>query len=215
MDIESWTTNRLILKHTKEEDFNELSKFLLNYQVSKYIPKYPHQIRSIEDAKPFFDKHLFNDLIVYTIRIKESNEAIGQCGFYKTDEMLCLFYWLGSEFQGKGYASEATIEFSNYIFQKSPQKKFIISLHDDNVKSRKLAQQIIDYMIIENPEWKFLDQDDGCEIYEVVSIDEKIVKLKQNDTNEVRNVNKSTFPDEFLKVGTKEIVNTRSLIISK
>lgn len=215
MNIKNWTTNRLILQSTKEEDFDELCKFLLDYQVSKYIPKYPHQIRSIEDAKPFFMKHLFNDLTVYTIRIKENNEAIGQYGYYQNDEMLAVFYWLGSEFQGKGYASEATIEFSNYIFQKSPKPKFVISLHDDNLKSRKLAQKIIDYMIKENPEWNFLDHDDGCETYEVVSIDEKTVKLKQNENNEIRIVNKSTFPDEFMSVGAKEIVDTRSLIITK
>ena len=215
MNIKNWTTNRLILQSTKEEDFDELCKFLLDYQVSKYIPKYPHQIRSIEDAKPFFYKNLFDNLTVYTIRIKDNNEAIGQYGYFKNDEMIAAFYWLGSEFQGKGYASEASIEISNQIFRKTPQQKFVISLHDENLKSRKLAQKIIDYMIKENPNWEFIDHDDGCETYEVISIDDQTVKLKQIESKETKIVNKSTFPDEFMAVGAKEIVDTRSLIITK
>lgn len=94
-------------------------------------------------------------------------------------DIMLIYYWIGLEFQGKGYASEAIIELSNHIFQNSSQEKIIISLHKNNIKSCKLAYKIINYMLKENPNWSFIERDDGKEEFEVVSIDENIVKLKQ------------------------------------
>lgn len=56
MDIETWNASRLILNKTKEEDFNELGPLLLNYETSKFIPKYPIQIRTVDSAKIFLMK---------------------------------------------------------------------------------------------------------------------------------------------------------------
>lgn len=218
MDIDNWNTSRLILNLTKEEDFNELGPLLLNYETSKFIPKYPIQIRTIERAKLFFNANLFNKSIpcnYFTIRIKDSNKAIGQFAFSTFEDIMLIYYWIGLEFQGKGYASEAIIELSNHIFKNSPQEKFIISLHKNNIKSCKLANKIINYMLKENPNWSFLERDDGKEEFEVVSIDKNSVKLKQIGCDEFRIVDKSTFPDEFLEVGKKEVVDMQSLIISK
>lgn len=215
MNIKNWETDRLEIERTEEEDLNELSPLLLNYETSKFVSKYPKQFRSVEDAKNFIFYNLYSGLISFTIRIKGDRTVIGQFGFSIFEDLIYLFYWLGLNFQGKGYASESLIELSNKIFKKSKQQtKFIISLHKDNLKSRKLADKIVKFMLNDNPGWTLFERDDGMEEYEVFSIDENFVHLK-NDSDEYRIVYKSTFPDEFLEIGKKETLNLLSLIVTK
>ncbi|KAK8857610.1 hypothetical protein M9Y10_016015 [Tritrichomonas musculus] len=217
MNVE-WKTMRLIIKRTVEEDFEELGPLLLDYNITKYLLKNPVQIRNIESAKSFFYDYLFNGIISFTIRIKSTNEVIGQIGYPYESDNLSIFYWIGSKFQDQGFASEATIGLTNYIFRKSLKKKFQIQFHKENEKSSKLAVKIISFILQQNPDWVSLTKEDQIENYQIINIDHLFVrmKLQSNDQEDrIDCADKSTFPDEFLIVGQKIQIHLNFFVISK
>lgn len=147
MNIEKWATERLILTPTKEEDLDELAPMLLNEKVSMYLNEHISKIPTIEAAKSFLLSILSYYNIVFTIKTKEHNQIIGQTGFIGINGELSIYFWLGTEYQGKGYASEATVELSYNIFTKLNYRTFSVSFFTNNIASRKVAYKIGEVML--------------------------------------------------------------------
>lgn len=220
MYIKEWITERLILKPTQEEDHDELAPMLLDDNVTKYLYEHLTKIPSIEFAKSFLSSVLSSYAITFTIRIKDTNEAIGQIGYGGTPGVLDVFYWLGSKYQKKGYASEAAVELSYEIFKKSNFNVFSISFYANNMPSRKLAYKIGENLLNKNPEWIVIDKEDKITECEIVDLSDKYVTIKMNVVGDMMCSSylccyKSAFPDEYLSVGTKYTEKLRFFDIAK
>lgn len=220
MNIEKWTTERLILELTTEQDIDELAPMLLDDNVSMYLNEHISKIPTIEMAKSFLSSVRAFYNLTYTIRIKETNEAIGQIGYCIYLGDLTIFYWLGTKYQGKGYASEATVDLSHEIFSKSNIQTFSISFYTCNIASRKLAYKIGEKMLQQNPKWIVLDKEDKMTECEVMYLDEECVLIKAQDNLNSKSetyfsCSRNTIPDEYLHIGKKYTERLRYFDISK
>ena len=205
MNIEKWATERLILTPTKEEDLDELAPMLLNEKVSMYLNEHISKIPTIEAAKSFLLSILSYYNIVFTIKTKEHNQIIGQTGFIGINFELSIYFWLGTEYQGKGYASEATVELSYNIFTKFNYRTFSVSFFTNNIASRKVAYKICEVMLNRNPKWIVIDKEDKVSYCEVFDIGEKYVTIRINNSENSSvsyiSCNKNYIPDQYLQIG--------------
>lgn len=221
MSSDNWITERLIIKPTNEEDYNELAKLVIDKEVSYTIDEFPFMFRTIKAAREFVAS-LENG---FTIRMKDTNVIIGQFGYQLSDGDIYMFYWIGSEYQNKGFASEAAIEFSNDYFEKSKSDKFNIEFSPLNVSSAKLAHKIIQFMLQKHPDWIFIEEEEEVEDFVVQSIsDENVYLVKKEDFEKMqkgffccrcRTIEKEKFPEELSHVGAKISTYTKIYIISK
>lgn len=147
-------TERLILSSTSSDDLEILSEYLLNYDVTKYIdPSVKEGFSTKEQALEFLtaeNKDQYNEALEFTIKLKDSNIPIG-----KVDVMICrrdngnfaMFgYWLGKNFQKKGYAIEACYYIFNKVLNASDINLIYIACESKNVASSRLATDILTYL---------------------------------------------------------------------
>lgn len=221
MDGDNWVTKRLIIKPTIEKDYDELAKLVFDKKVFSTIDSLPFDFRTIKAAREFVSS-LENG---FTIRLRDTNEAIGQFGYQDSDGDIDMFYWIGSKYQGKKFASEATIEFSNYYFEKSKSDKFIIEYSPQNIPSGKLAHKICEFMLQKHPDWLLVDKEDEIENFVVQNVsDEAVYYIKEEDYEKMQKclhccrcnaIEKDIFPEELSKRGAKFSTHIKFCIVSK
>ena len=78
--------------------------------------------------------------------IKDGNTPIGKLDFNLIDNSIYPGYWLGKDFQGKGYMSEACLELCNKVFNASDVKILYIACDFKNQNSINLAKKIFFYI---------------------------------------------------------------------
>ena len=221
MNTNEWETDRLILKLTNIEDLEYLAPMLLDDNVTKYLTEHVYKIPNIISSKSFLKDVLKNYFLVYTIRIKTTNEIIGQIGYCGNERnRLEIFYWIGAEYQGQGYGTESVVELSNELFKQLEFDIFSICFHEENISSQKLAQKIGSRMLEDNPTWTVIDREDRVTECEIVYIDEEyvIIKEKIKDEKIVENyncANKQEIPIEYTQIGKKYTEKLCFLEISK
>ena len=78
------------------------------------------------------------------IFIKRKEELIGDIGIhFLSDNKQCeIGYTLSSDYQGKGYATEAVRSVINYLFYDLKKHRIIASVDPRNVKSIELLKRI-------------------------------------------------------------------------
>lgn len=156
-NIGRFETNRLILEPTTDADFNILAEYLMNPEVTRYLD--PSLIDKVfltkEEALEFLNKKAENQTIEFTIKLKDNGLPIGIIDAMIFENNLVMFgYWLGKEFQKKGYAREAAYGFCNKVFNAEDVETCYISCLEKNCSSWNLAKDIIDYLQNHNPNVK-------------------------------------------------------------
>lgn len=154
---QKFVTERLLITKTTEEDLDPLSEYLLNKDVTKYLdpdPKIKNGFKTKGEALEFLKSKPsdeFTKVLEFTIKLKENNKPIGKLDLMVWgDSTLYLGYWLGKDFQGKGYMSEACFELCNKAFNASDIKMLYIACDFENQGSVKLSRKILDYIEKEN-----------------------------------------------------------------
>lgn len=210
---EEWVTDRLIVKPSTSEDLPELGKMFVSYNVSKYMMSIPLQLYSEKQAEDFLKQNILERYAKpYTIKLKESGKIIGQIAYLVVGSgCLELTYWLGEDYQGKGYASEAIIDLSDCIFSRAHNLNSLkIEFMKENVASKKLATKIVSNLINSNPSYELVAMPDKIKNVEVMKVGEMSVFLRS--TNEDSSLGKSVnyssrmkdiFPQEYMKEGIK------------
>lgn len=204
---ENWVTDRLILTPSKKEDLPELAKLFSDYSVTKYIEIDPLQIYSDSDAKMYLEEFIFDDnTSTYTINRKEDGAKIGQIAYHvHNEEIVELTYWLGKPYQGKGYASEAVVDLSNYIFSNDQNLKFLyIEFIKENVCSKLLAIKIVSNILEKNPDCKVKAIPDKSIKMKIINVFESYVELEkrsENFSNKAVTITKELrfFPQEYIQ----------------
>ncbi|MCP4981535.1 MAG: GNAT family N-acetyltransferase [Gammaproteobacteria bacterium] len=141
-------TERLILRLTKNEDFNELYDNLFSVQeVMQYLP--PKKKLSRSEATEFFTKIFSFDKekIGMSILIeKHSGKTIGFAGYlpcnYLDVEDVELGYGLEKGSWGKGYASEAGHALVNFAFNTLDYNRLLATVNAKNEGSIKVIEKI-------------------------------------------------------------------------
>ena len=144
-------TERLILEPVNSNDLDILSDYLMNKEVTRYL--HPSLYKGFSDkneALAFLKRDIefeSEELVGFTIKLKASRIPIGQVEALMNPGKEVMFgYWLGKDFQGKGYAQEACCSFCSQFFNALDVESVSIYCDPKNNRSYKLASKILDFL---------------------------------------------------------------------
>ena len=157
----SYETERLLLERTKVEDYESLAKIIFNKNINYYYQRPILYLENIEKAKEFVISQTTNS-VSFTIKQKKDDEKaipMGQIGFYYVDRTckeIGVFYYIGEDFQKKGYAGEAACPLIRHLFENLPCTNFIkIDWQEDNIGSKKIAEKIMEEILKYHPTYHY------------------------------------------------------------
>lgn len=143
-------TERLVIKPYKEEDLEECFKLMQNKELFKYVDM---NVMSHEDYKGLFKWLMdcyevdFDEDFKYSfnITLKESGTHIGWCGIGGIEfdhNQKEIFYLIGREYWGKGYAKEASVALLDYGFNVMGVKEIVGLCKQENIASKKVLENM-------------------------------------------------------------------------
>lgn len=149
-------------KFTKEDEKSWLSFFTKNDRLHFLgigISK-THEVLAGEWVDKQMSRYRTEGLGLLAIVDKTTDIIVGSCGIMprviNNQHELEIGYSIKPEFWGKGYATEAAIEFRKFGFKNNMAKRFISIIHKENEDSMKVAiknqmQPLFEYTYLEMP----------------------------------------------------------------
>lgn len=140
-------TERLVLRLFQKSDAAAVTKLCNNYNIYKdtlYLP-YPY---SIEDALSWIEGHLenfnANKSYEFAITDKESGEIYGAIALSNNQRFSNgeIAYWIGEEFWGNGYATEAAQAILQFAFDEKKYHKVFARYFHSNLASGRVMQKL-------------------------------------------------------------------------
>ena len=141
------TTERLVLRPFQKSDAETVAKLCNNYNIYKntlYLP-YPY---TLEDALSWIDRHPknFKDNRAYEFAItdKETGELYGAIALSNNQKFNQgeIAYWIGEEFWGNGYATEAAQAIVQFAFKVKQLHKVFARYFSSNPASGRVLQKL-------------------------------------------------------------------------
>ncbi|TCZ80883.1 N-acetyltransferase [Paenibacillus albiflavus] len=141
------TTNRLILRLFQQSDAEAVAKLCNNYNLYKstlYLP-YPY---AIEDALTWMERHLdnFNANRSYEFAVtdKESGKLYGAIALSNNQNFNNgeIAYWIGEEYWGNGYATEAAEAIVQFAFDEKLYHKVFARYFSSNPASGRVIEKL-------------------------------------------------------------------------
>lgn len=141
------TTNRLLLRQFQNSDAEAVALLCNNYSIYKntlYLP-YPY---TIEDAlkwiEPHHENYTANKSYEFAITDKDSGEVYGAIALtnnkrFNNGEMA---YWIGEEFWGNGFATEAAQAILQFAFDEKQYHKVFARYFKSNPASGRVMQKL-------------------------------------------------------------------------
>ena len=130
------TTPDLVLRAPTRDDVADIAVLANNHKVSSMLEALPY---------PYYDKHAeeFIDQVskpaagecVFAITDAVSGKLMGMCGLHLVNRRFSLphmGYWLGEEFWGKGYATQAARALVDLFFEAGTEDVLLISVLSTN-----------------------------------------------------------------------------------
>lgn len=141
------TTKRLVLRLFQKSDAAAVTKLCNNYNIYEstlYLP-YPY---SIEDALSWIEHHLdnFNANKSYEFAITDtkSGELYGAIALSNHQKFNNgeIAYWIGEEYWGKGYATEAAQAILQFAFEEKQYHKVFARYFKSNPASGRVVEKL-------------------------------------------------------------------------
>jgi len=141
------TTERLVIRLFQESDAVNVANLCNNYNIYKntlYLP-YPY---SVDDAKSWIQNHLenYNNEMSYEFAItdKENGELYGAIALLSNQKFNNgeIAYWIGEEFWGNGYATEAAQAILWFAFNEKHLHKVFARYFKTNPASGRVMQKL-------------------------------------------------------------------------
>ncbi len=139
-------TDRLILRHFTNDDFNDLYAVLGNPKVMKFSLNGPYSKDKVEEElKGILISDQLKALSRYAVIIKEEQKLIGFCGFflYKDDDGDADYeigYRFLPEYWGNGYATETAKATIPYAFNNHEIKSIAAVVEKENIASIRVLE---------------------------------------------------------------------------
>ena len=133
-------TKRLVLKKIEPKDINELISNLNNWDIVKWLSNVPYPYTNT-DASNWINKSKKEEL---SLNIYYKNTLIGGITIDKrnNDNNDVLGYWIGKEYWGFGFATEACYSIISYFFSNTLELKIYASHILGNEKSKKILTNL-------------------------------------------------------------------------
>lgn len=141
------TTNRLLLRLFQKSDAGAVTKLCNNYNIYKntlYLP-YPYQLK---DALSWIEQHHnnfdANKLYEFAVTDKESGELYGAIALSNNQKSNNgeMAYWIGEEYWGNGYATEAGLAIVQFAFEEKKYHKVFARHFNSNPASGRVLQKL-------------------------------------------------------------------------
>jgi RimJ/RimL family protein N-acetyltransferase len=147
------STDRLILRPLEQADAAEIVRLVNDFDVARYtatIP-FPYDMQmarefveapetAVEAGQRFPDEP--EGAVVLAIVLKQGAQLVGCIGLQKTPEGPELGYWIGKEFWGHGYATEAAARMVRLAFETYQLPQLIASAVTINDGSHRVLEKI-------------------------------------------------------------------------
>ena len=140
------TTERLLLRRLRLEDYEDYCEILMKREVTKWLGSGKDNTReNIKAVMNRFEKLWEeNSYGVWGVLIKENNELIGHCGFLpianSTD--IELLYAFSPKIWGHGYATEAAKASVDYAKNIYKWNSIVALAYHDNKSSVKVLNKL-------------------------------------------------------------------------
>ena len=140
-------TDRLLLRRFEYSDDDAMLKYWIADETIQSMYSEP-VYRTKEAVKELLDKYISSyereDYYRWAIILKETGECIGQIAYFLVDNknhFAEIEYCIGSAFQCKGYATEATKAVIQYGFEKINLHKVQICTKEINIPSKRVIEK--------------------------------------------------------------------------
>lgn len=138
---------RIKLREINKKDKEDIIETLDNLNVSKWLLVFPHPFKP-EDAEKTINKAIKNSKEkprkTYNLGIELKEKLIGGIGLVNINfeqKTAGIMYWLGEEFQKKGYGTEALESILNFAFNDLKLRKVTAEVYPGNNPSTKLLEK--------------------------------------------------------------------------
>jgi len=140
-------TDRLLLRSFRyEDDDNMLAYWVSDPQIQKMYSEPVYSTKA--EVKGLLDKYISsyekNDYYRWAVIEKQSGICIGQIAIWLVDSKnhFCeIEYCIGSQFQRKGYCSEAVLAVRDFAFRSINMHKMQVCHKDGNLASKGVIQK--------------------------------------------------------------------------
>lgn len=139
-------TNRLILRPWKAEDAPALYELAKDPEIGIKAGWSPH--RNVDESAQVI-KEVFSAPHTFAIVERETSRLVGAVGLnapelsqVADEDEMELGYWVGTPYQGKGYATEASQEVIRYGFENLQLRVIWATYFSDNESSRRVQEKL-------------------------------------------------------------------------
>lgn len=141
------TTNRLVLRLFEKSDAEAVAKLCNNYNIYRntlYLP-YPY---SVYDALTWMERHLENfkadKAYEFAITDRETGLVYGAIALSNNQSFLNgeIAYWIGEDYWGNGYATEAAEAMKQFAFQEKGYHKIFARYFGSNPASGRVLEKL-------------------------------------------------------------------------
>jgi len=137
----------ILLRHLAENDAEFLYTHVSNPNVRKQLRQLPDPYL-IEHAHEFISKTLSDsesgDEFHFAVELVETRQITGVIGsFYPGEnrDVAEIGYWLGEEFWGRGFATEAVKLFTEFLRKEKNVKSFVAHVFENNFGSIRVLEK--------------------------------------------------------------------------
>lgn len=141
-------TERLLIEEIKENDYSDLLKIYTTPENMNYIMtgKSDYSIEELKEKWNILKYNSINKTGFLIIKLKSTNELIGECALLKTDkpekEELEIAYLIDKNHWNKGYGKEICQSLITFAFETLKTKKLIAGMYKENELSAKLFEKV-------------------------------------------------------------------------
>ena len=143
-EIYSVTTARLLLRPLARDDGLELARIGTD-EVFEFLP----EIDTPFDAAAWIERKIKreNPPLCHVMEERRSSAVIGFCqvqhavGDFENKFVYLVGFWLGREFWGRGYATEAVLEILNFMDARWIRRRTFAKVHPDNIASCRVLEK--------------------------------------------------------------------------
>ena len=140
---EALKTERLIIKSPEIDDKVELTQLINDYAVVQWLSNTPFPYR-LEDAEEFIERSQEKALKHegYNFMIFQNNTLLGGIALTDFNGPSCeLGYWLGKQYWGNGFATEAVGGILNFGFDELKLNNIFAVYKIDNEASKNVLKK--------------------------------------------------------------------------
>lgn len=137
-------TERLILRPLVKQDVAAIYAMRSDADVMRFIREPQNPAESANWVELVSSRWQDEQIGFCAMIEKRTGEFLGWCGLWKLKETgeTEVGYATAKKFWGKGFATEAALEFLNYAFEKLQAEKIVAVASPENAASRRVMEKL-------------------------------------------------------------------------